>query len=273
MRFGLLGTGHWAAEVHAAALAADTAVEFVGVWGRNSSRAATLAERYGSRAYADPDELLAEVDAVSFALPPDVQADLAQRFGAAGKHLLLDKPLALSAAGADAVVSAAEHGGAASVVFFTSRFDRAVADWLGAARAQTWHGARAIWLGSLLDEGNPYAESPWRQVKGGLWDLGPHALALAIPLLGPVSAVTAAAEAGDRTTHAVLEHERGGWTTLATSLAVPPAAATFELSAYGPAGWTTMRASPSWAAGPSRSTTIPHRSRRISNMRATPVSR
>ena len=121
MRFGLFGTGHWAGEVHAAALAADPAVELVGVWGRNGSRAAALAERYESRHYPDPVELLDAVDAVSFALPPDVQADLAQRCAAAGKHLLLDKPLALSLPAADAVVAAAEAGRAASVVFFTSR--------------------------------------------------------------------------------------------------------------------------------------------------------
>ena len=59
--------------------------------------------------------------------------------------------------------------------------------------------------------------------------------------------MTAAAEAGDRTTHVVLEHAGGGWTTLSTSLAVPPAAATFELSAYGPSGWTSM---PSMTDGP-----------------------
>lgn len=247
MRFGLFGTGHWAAEVHAAALAADPAVELVGVWGRNGSRAAALAERYGAQPYADPAELMDAVDGVAFALPPDVQAGLAQRCAAAGKHLLLDKPLALSVPAADAVVDAAEAGGAASVVFFTSRFDRAVADWLSGASAQTWHGARAVWLGSLLDEGNPFAGSPWRQAKGGLWDVGPHALAIATALLGPVASVTAAAEGRDRTTHAVLEHAGGGWTTLSTSLALPPAAATFEVSAYGPTGWTTM---PSMTDGP-----------------------
>ena len=40
MRFGLVGTGHWAREVHGAALAAHPAVDLVGVWGRASAKTA-----------------------------------------------------------------------------------------------------------------------------------------------------------------------------------------------------------------------------------------
>jgi predicted dehydrogenase len=109
VRFGLFGTGYWAAEVHAAALAAAADAQFVGVWGRDPAKAAGLAQRYGCRAYDDVDVLIADVDAVDVALPPAVQAPIAARAAAAGRHLLLDKPLALSSAAADQVVSAG-HG-------------------------------------------------------------------------------------------------------------------------------------------------------------------
>ena len=66
--------------------------------------------------------MLADVDAVAIALPPDVQAPLAARAARAGKHLFLDKPLALSVTAADDVVAAVTDAGVRSVVFFTSRF-------------------------------------------------------------------------------------------------------------------------------------------------------
>jgi predicted dehydrogenase len=243
VRFGLVGTGFWAAEVHAAGLARHPAVEFAGVWGRDPMKAGSLADRYGCRSHATVDGLLADVDAVTFAVPPDVQAEVSTQAAHAGRHLLLDKPIALSTAAADRLVAAAEGSGVSTVVFFTGRYHAEVAGWLAAALAKEWHGVHACWLGSLLDEGNPFGSSPWRKQKGGLWDLGPHALAVTVPLLGPVASVAAAASGRDETSHLVLEHERGGWSTLSTSLAVPPAARLFELSAYGPSGWTRMPAS------------------------------
>ena len=43
LRFGLVGTGYWAREVHAAGLAAHPDVEFVGMWGRDSDYEARFA--------------------------------------------------------------------------------------------------------------------------------------------------------------------------------------------------------------------------------------
>ncbi|WP_461030207.1 Gfo/Idh/MocA family oxidoreductase, partial [Streptomyces sparsus] len=47
MRFGLLGTGHWAEHTHAAALATHPDAELAGVWGRRPEAAAALGDRYG----------------------------------------------------------------------------------------------------------------------------------------------------------------------------------------------------------------------------------
>lgn len=135
LRFGLFGTGHWAIETHGKALHAHPDAELVGVWGRNPERASALAERYGVPAYADVDALIEQCEAVAVALPPDVQADIAVRAASAGRHLLLDKPLALSVADADRVVAAAEESGVASVVFFTQRFQPNVTAFLAATAA------------------------------------------------------------------------------------------------------------------------------------------
>ena len=74
LRFGLVGTGHWAQITHAPALASADGIEFAAVWGRNSGAAADLAGRYHATAYDDISAFLANVDAVAFAVPPGVQA-------------------------------------------------------------------------------------------------------------------------------------------------------------------------------------------------------
>jgi len=237
LRFGVLGTGYWAQEAHAAALAASGHADLVGIWGRDPARTEAAARRFGVAGHGDLDRLLAEVDAVAIAVPPDVQAELALRAAAAGRHLLLDKPLALSVEAADRVAVAVADAGVASLVFFTLRFLPEVAAWVEeAAAAGDWQGGGGAWLGSVFtDPDSPFATSPWRRAKGALWDLGPHMLALALPLLGPVGRVTAAPGPGD-TVHLVLGHEGGASSTLTLSQTAPPPAAWVGFGVYGPAG-------------------------------------
>lgn len=132
MRFGLVGTGYWARSAHAPALAAGRSdgIEFTSVWGRNARAAAGLAAAYDATGYQDFDSFLASVDAVDFAVPPDVQAPLATRAARAGKHLLLEKPIALAGPDADELAAAVSQAGVASVVFFTARFQAGVRAWL-----------------------------------------------------------------------------------------------------------------------------------------------
>src|SRR3954452_7405404 len=124
MRFGELGTGFWAEHVHAASLAEHPDAELVGVWGRDLAKAKAVGAQFDVPGSADLDALLADVDAVSFALPPDVQVPLAVRAAEAGKHLLLEKPIALTVEDADRLVAAVRDNGVASVVFFTFRFQQ-----------------------------------------------------------------------------------------------------------------------------------------------------
>ncbi len=239
LRFGLLGTGRWAADTHAPALAAAPEADLVAVWGRDPAKAAALADRHGARAYDDVDELLAEVDAVAVALPPDVQAPLAARAARAGRHLLLDKPLALDVAAADEVVAAVTGAGVASVVFFTSRFRPAIRDFLrDATAAGGWHGGRATILARV--PGLRDGVSPWRAEHGGLWDVGPHALSLLLPVLGPVRDVVAAVPGPHATTHVLLRHESGAVSTMALSLDTPERAQAFDIVFVGESGWTTV---------------------------------
>lgn len=244
MRFGMVGTGYWAREVHATALAAAPHAEFVGVWGRDPGKTQELADRFTVAAYDDAATMFSDVDAVSFAVPPDVQATLATDAAQAGCHLLLEKPTGLTIDQADAVLSAVQANDVASVVLFTSRFLPEVATWLERARTTGgWSGAQATWLGAIFQPGNPFGASPWRREQGALWDLGPHALSITLPLLGPVTEVTAAPGPGD-TVHATLRHVDGASSTLLLSLTAPDAAAGTAFAAYGEAGWQRMPDAP-----------------------------
>jgi predicted dehydrogenase len=236
VRFGLLGTGYWADTCHAAGLAAHPDVELVAVWGRDPSRAAAVAERHGAAAEADLDALLDQVDAVAIAVPPDAQAGLARRAADAGRHLLLEKPLALDLEAADSAVSAVERAGVASVSFFTFRFMEPVVAWLRDAIASGgWDRATLTLLAPVLIPESPFNRSPWRHEHGALWDGVPHAVSLLLPVLGPVARVAATGGAGE-TARLRLEHVAGGVSFAAVSLTAPKDGACFRFELRGPAG-------------------------------------
>ncbi len=236
MRFGLFGTGPWAHQAHAPALAAHPDVEFVGVWGRDPAKAAALAAEHGAEPYAEIDALIADVDAVAVALPPDVQADIALRAARAGKHLLLDKPIAFTTEAANEIVAAAAERQVAGVVFFTRRFMPEIQQFIDeVSGAGGWLEARIDHLGSIFQPGNPFGASAWRRESGGLWDVGPHAVALILPVLGPVAQVTALA--GDRDmTHVLMRHTGGAISTLTLSVDAPAALEREDAAFHGESG-------------------------------------
>jgi predicted dehydrogenase len=222
MRFGVVGTGYWARETHATALAAHPDAELVGVWGRSFERATELAETFGGRAYEDVDQMFDDVDAVAFAVPPEVQAELAVRAAARGCHLLMDKPVAFTTEAADRVVEAVDRAGVRSVVFFTRRFAANQADWLtDVQQHHAWNSGHVRIYASIFEPGNPFGQSEWRRTRGALWDVGPHALSILLPALGPVTHVIADRGLGDTVT-VLLHHESGAASTMSLSLTAPP---------------------------------------------------
>jgi predicted dehydrogenase len=244
LRFGLIGTGYWAREVHAAGIASHPDAQLAGVWGRDSAKAAALAHARGAVAFDDLDAMLDTVDAVAFSVPPHVQAALAPRVAETGRHLLLEKPLALEPAGAERVVDAVERSGVASLVFFTERYIPVREAWLDRLAVEgACLGGDAAWLGSLRTPGNPFADSPWRKSEGALWDVGPHALAGLLPVLGPVRAVAGARGLGDLV-QLMLTHDSGASSHVALSLTMPPAATRFSMEFYGEDGWHTRPEEP-----------------------------
>lgn len=192
LRVGVVGAGPWARTFWAPAVRNAAGVELAGVWARRREAAADLVRDLAADeglVAGSFEQLLAACDAVAFAVPPDVQAPLAARAARAGRHLLLEKPLALDTAGAEAVVAAVEAAGVASVIGLRHRVDPAVDDLAAWARASGARGAQLRWVSGSALRGSAFA-TPWRVERGALLDLGPHALDLLEAVLGPVEEAT-----------------------------------------------------------------------------------
>ena len=135
LRLGVVGTGYWADVTHAASAVAAPSWQLSAVWGRDAAKAEALAAHHGApHAGTDFDAFLAQVDAVTFAVPPHLQAELALRAIEAGKHVALEKPIAVSASDAERLVEASTAHGVASVVLFTMLYDPRVRAVIAQAR-------------------------------------------------------------------------------------------------------------------------------------------
>lgn len=199
-RFGVVGTAHWATSVHSVGLQRTPGARLVGVWGRDLEKTRGLAAARGVAPFARFEDLLREVDAVSFAVPPQVQEELALRALMAGKHVLLEKPIATNARAAMAMVEAAERVGAVTGVFFMRRFVPEIADFIERHSDGGWREAGIEVRSATFAADSPYRDSVWRQAEGSdLWDVGPHVLSVLIPMLGSVVQARALASDGNFT--------------------------------------------------------------------------
>jgi predicted dehydrogenase len=238
LRVGLVGGGPWARTVHGPGLAAHPGTEVAAVWTRRPEAAAELAAQYGGRAYPDLEVLLDAVDAVAFAVPPEVQGRLALLAATAGKHLICEKPLAGTVEDAREVVAAVQRAGVQSTMVLTMRHAPTVRNWLaellpGPAGPDTVASARWI-SGSLL--GGPYAASSWRAEQGALFDLGPHVIDLLDAAVGPIVAVPWARHDEPDFWRFGLLHEGGAQSTVMLSMRVPVDPSEIEFTVLGGAG-------------------------------------
>lgn len=235
LRVGLVGAGPWASAVHAPAIATHPGTELTAVWARRPE-AADL----GAPVVADFDELLATVDAVAFAVPPAIQAEMAIKAANTGKHIILEKPIADSVETAERLVDAVEQAGVASLVVFIRRFAPETVQWLDDVQGQTWAGANARWLsGALL--GGKYSGSAWRHAGGALVDVGPHVFDLLDAALGPVVDVVAAHHGVADLWTVVLAHESGATSTSSLSMFMPVDPTVTDLSVYGDGGYRELK--------------------------------
>lgn len=184
MRFGICGAGFWAEEVHVPGLKCTDSVQLVGLWGRDEEARNSLARRHQIRSFPSFEAMLAEVDAVSFAVPPGIQATFALEAARAGKHLLLEKPLAFRESDVAALTLLVAEQSLRAACNLSRLHIPQLWAFLECAGATNPESGEAILHTKALREGSPYLASAWRGAPGAsAWDLGPHALSvLSVPL-------------------------------------------------------------------------------------------
>lgn len=124
MNWAILGTGRIARKLAEAINEAEGAAA-VAVGSRDGARAAAFAREFGiPKAYGSYEELLAdpEVQVVYISLPNSLHAEWTARAAEAGKHILCEKPLGVSADEAAAMFEAARRGGIWLMEAFMYRF-------------------------------------------------------------------------------------------------------------------------------------------------------
>jgi predicted dehydrogenase len=240
LRVGLVGAGPWARTVHAPGIADHPGTALSVVWARRPEAAQDLANEFGAEVAADPDELLSTVDAVAFAVPPDVQARLAVKAARAGKHVILEKPIASTVEDAERLTDAVTEAGVASLVMLTRRFAPETKQLLAQLhRTGGWTGADARWLTGALLSG-PYADSPWRHERGALDDIGPHVFDLLDAALGEITDVVAAYRSKTGLWQLILEHTGGASSTVSMSMTMPVQPTFADFTIYGERGTRTL---------------------------------
>jgi predicted dehydrogenase len=182
LRVGVVGCGYWGSK-HIRVLHTLESVDSVAVIDPNPDRAVQLIRNYPTLAsFANLDAALPHVDAVIIATPPSTHKPLALKAIAAGVHVMVEKPLATSAADAREMVAAAKAKGVVLMVGHTFEYHSAV--W------QLRDMVRNADLGQLY-----YLDTArlnlglYQNDCNVLWDLAPHDVSILNFVLGakPVS--------------------------------------------------------------------------------------
>ena len=178
-RVALFGFGYWGPNL-ARNLHLRLGRDWVVCVDPDPARLAEVAHRYPwVRTGRDADEVLAEeaVDAVVIASPARTHGELAARALAAGKHVLVEKPLALSTAAAVAVAEQADATGLVLLVGHTFEYNPAVTKMRALLRAGElgelyYLHSQRVNLGRIQRDIN------------ALWSIGPHDVSIANFLIG-----------------------------------------------------------------------------------------
>jgi len=196
VRVGLLGYGAIGHE-HSRAVRAVAGLELAAVCDTNPDRVAVAVDYApGARGLTSPDDLVADpdVDLVVVSTPPASHAPWALRLLEAGKHVVVEKPFAITTAEADDVLALAHATGLLACVYQNRRFDP---DYLALRRAVREGRIGTPFQVEAFVGGFGHPCNLWHSddsVSGGAYyDWGAHVLDQVLDLLpGTVEHVTAA---------------------------------------------------------------------------------
>jgi len=121
---GIIGLG-MAVAPHARSLRdLGDRVSVMGVFARNQDRRAAIATEFGFPAAESADAIIDDpnVAAVLLLTPPNARTELVERLAAAGKHILMEKPVERTTGAAEAIVETCERAGVTLGIVFQHRF-------------------------------------------------------------------------------------------------------------------------------------------------------
>ena len=197
LRIGILGAAKIAPGglIDPAKTSADVVVAAVAA--RDPARAAAFADTHGIAQVCDSYEALIahpELDAIYNALPPSRHADLTIAALRAGKHVLCEKPFAMNASEARAMVSAATSSGKLLMEAFHYRYHPLFADVLAKVRSGTLGRLTSIAATFVVSVPPRDGELRYDATLGGgcLMDMGTYCVHWCRSVAGREPTVTAA---------------------------------------------------------------------------------
>jgi len=123
VKVGIVGLGFMGG-THAQSYALLPDAEVAAVVDQDAARRSDFAAKYGAAAYATTERMLKEagVDAVDVCLPSNLHRRVVEKAAKAGKHVLCEKPMALSLREADAMIQTCQDAGVILMVGHVLRF-------------------------------------------------------------------------------------------------------------------------------------------------------
>ena len=232
--FGIIGAGVIGA-VHAEAIGMVPGARLVAVTDVVPERAKELAGRYGCPAEPDLGALLArpDVEVVSVCVPSGLHAEVGTQAVAAGKHLVIEKPIDVTLDAADRLIGAARAAGVVMTVISQHRFDTGLDELRrlldsGALGALVLGESSTKWYRTQGYYDSAAWRGTWALDGGSLMNQGIHYVDLLRWCMGPVTEVTAicATQAHqvevEDTALAIVRFASGALGTIVSSTAVYP---------------------------------------------------
>ncbi len=246
--FGLIGCGRIARN-HLKAITSLGNAQLAATCDIVDARLAEAKKQYGCRTYADYRDMLKNLDIeiVNICTPSGLHARMAIDAMNAGKHVLVEKPMAMSLQEADAMIAAAEKNKVLLGVVHQNRFNKAIVmlrQVLEEGRfGKLTHGAMTV---RWHRDKNYYEQAPWRgtwaQDGGCLMNQSIHNIDLLQWMMGPVESVfaytaTNAREIeGEDAAVAVLKFRNGAFATIEASTTIYPRNLEETLHIFGTTG-------------------------------------
>jgi predicted dehydrogenase len=245
LRMAIVGLGRWGRNLVNSARD-SSALRFTAANTRTRQTAEAFCREKSLRWTEDLDDILGDpsIDAVVFATPHSQHPEQVRRAAAAGKHVFVEKPFALSVAEADRMLDAAADAGIVLAVGFNRRFHPSMGRLRDAVRGGRLGTVVSISAEQTALHGLDMPEDAWRarphEAPGGaMTAIGVHLVDGMIDLLGSVSSVFAqvarrAAPHADDTTDVLLTFACGATGHIFCSTVATPH---YRMALYGTAGF------------------------------------